>query len=57
MTNYERINAMGIDEMAELFTEKMGICPDGDLFCNEDCLNGQCEKCIKNWLEREVEEL
>ena len=54
MNNYERITNMCIDEIAELFAEKMCICPDDNPLYNEDCLNRQCEKCIKNWLESEV---
>lgn len=57
MTNYERIRNMSVEEMAELFAEKMCICPDGNPLYNDDCINDKCEKCLKKWLESEVEEL
>ena len=49
MTNHDRIKQMSIEEMAYRL-----MCPyetDPDI-CNED----DCIKCIKEWLEMEVEE-
>ena len=50
MTNFEKIKAMNIDEVAELF-----------LNCNDYCYTaGDCKNCeqltqIKQWLESEAE--
>ncbi len=49
MTNYERIKAMGVDELSKII-----MCP---YFRSEPCGNGKdCNKCCKEWLESEVEE-
>lgn len=59
MTNYERIKAMTVDEMAEMFEEifsylkscghcpAFGICMDTENVCIES---------VEKWLEREVQE-
>lgn len=53
-TNYERIKAMSIDEMAEWIAE-------GKFFkqCKKpwlECIRTNCADCQKKWLEMEVEE-
>ena len=56
MTNYEKIKNMSIDEMAKKLAEETKFCvfvgcPEADSkITTEDC-----RKCIKNWLESEVE--
>lgn len=48
-TNFERIKAMGADELSRII-----MCP---YFRSEPCGNGKnCNKCCKEWLESEVEE-
>lgn len=56
MTNYERIKSMSVEDLANFITDKMAICPNDTPLYNDDCINDKCEKCIKNWLESEVEE-
>ena len=55
MTNYEKIKAMSIDEMAEYFLTKSFDPCDITNFPVVDCDAG-CDKCIRKWLESEVEE-
>lgn len=54
MTNFERIKAMTIDEMAKYKDETDGAAP----FCNPEnvCEDGVCVDCIKAWLESEVQD-
>mgnify|MGYP000269632942 CR=1 FL=1 len=52
-TNFEKIKSMTLEEMAES-TAPFFVCPY-DLSC-EDCDDGECIKCTKEWLEREVKE-
>lgn len=58
MTNYERIKAMSIEEMAA-FVEAAGrnncqkICVHRQ--GSENCKNMPCQTGIKHWLERERE--
>lgn len=53
MTNYEKIKAMTVEEMANIlgFGEN-GCC------VNADCFNWEqnCIECAKTWLESEAEE-
>lgn len=56
MTNYEKIKAMSVDEMAQNNMGGFLGCPylcSPDIDCNED---KNCIYCVKNWLESEVEE-
>jgi hypothetical protein len=57
MTNFEKIKNMTIDEMAEFLTRKVFErdyeIPSMDCFF---CEETHCIRCIKQWLEREVEE-
>lgn len=53
MTNYEKIEAMSIDEMAEfLLNSSYDLC-DITNFPVVDCDAG-CDKCFRKWLESEV---
>lgn len=56
MTNYEKIKAMSIDEMAEFIPDwsytKACKC-DSEIWV--DC-NNDCSKCVREWLESEGEE-
>ncbi len=61
MTNYERIKAMRVEKMAEyIYLRDETLC---DEICksNSPCNNGDdvesddCIRCIKKWLESEVE--
>ena len=59
MTNYEKIKAMSIDEMAELLYDTTF----NDFVCNSckapNYCNGgidECKEGIKQWLEQESEE-
>lgn len=54
-TNFEKIKAMSIDEMAEYFLTKSFDPCDITNFPVVDCDAG-CDKCIRKWLESEVEE-
>lgn len=56
MTNYEKIKAMDIDELAELL-DSYGTCG----FCiyrerREECDVQSCENGVKKWLESEAED-
>lgn len=53
MTNFERIKAMTVEEMAEFLpaTVSMGIVSAYCFVCKE----ANCSKCKKQWLESEVE--
>lgn len=53
MTNFERIKAMSVEEMAELLC-KCSDCTNGLCYGNDLCRYGQ-NGCLK-WLESEVEE-
>lgn len=60
MTNFERIKAMSVDEMADFINhETDGICSCCVRFgkSEEKCYNipGECKRGIKNWLESEAE--
>lgn len=55
-TNYERIKAMSIEELADML-----MCPAeyGEFNRAEDCnadMSKNCNECIKRWLEKECEE-
>ena len=52
-TEFERIKAMSIDEMAEYFLTKSFDPCDITNFPVVDCDAG-CDKCIRKWLESEV---
>lgn len=52
MTNFEKIKAMSVEEMAEAIN-KMEDILDMPL---EHCLSRDCNSCIKEWLESEAEE-
>lgn len=58
MTNYERIKAMSIDEMADFIIKETNHCD----FCSRKnsptCVDveGGCKKYIKKYLESEAEE-
>lgn len=60
MNNFEKIKAMGIEEMADAFVN----ITDNFAFCSECMIYGYCEgklpNCyfaIKQWLEAEIEEV
>lgn len=62
MTNYERIKAMSVEEMAKLLG---GICPYAldpisekqRVIGRQKCLSApSCDACRLNWLNSEVEE-
>lgn len=57
MTNYEKIKAMSVEEMAGWFAHQIGgecyACPAGDI-C--EMARGGCSGEIRDWLESEVEE-
>ena len=62
MTNYERIKAMSVEEMAKLLG---GICPytldtiseKQRAIGRQKCLSGiSCNNCRSDWLNSEVEE-
>jgi predicted nucleic acid-binding Zn ribbon protein len=46
----DRIRNMSVEELAEFMGENSGSC------LPEICLNEDCKKCYKQWLEQEVEE-
>lgn len=52
MTNFERIKSMSIDEMAEFIYEH---CCCDDCSLPTSCLDKNCKKCVKKWLESEVD--
>ena len=53
MTNYERIKAMSVEEMAAYFCiGGLPICPLNAPHCHSN----ECPKCFKRWLESEVKE-
>ena len=56
MTNFEKIKAMGVEEMAEAMREELtcGYCPAFDN-CKHTAL-ANCKSKIQEWLESEVEE-
>ena len=58
MTNYEKIKAMSVEEMAECFAD---IISTECIYCNKILCSGKsckkcCKKCIKERLKSEVEE-
>ncbi len=57
MTNYEYIEQMGIDEMAEFLDKKAGcgVCGLYDNSCGEPHIE-KCTIGIQKWLESEVTE-
>lgn len=52
MTNYERIKAMSVDEMAEMLSEVTDC-----YWCRAKVRNceGHCHEFIRRWLESEVD--
>lgn len=58
MTNYEKIKAMSIEEMAEkilIMVETCVCCPAMGTTCIRD--DGKsCEQTVKEWLESEVKQ-
>ena len=53
MTNYEKIKAMTIEEMAECILDEFRVdCYDCEYYNDY----GECRYCIKNWLESEAVE-
>lgn len=59
MTNYDRIKAMSIEEMAYFINRDCdGVCNCCVFRRNENCYDNEdkCEFGIKQWLESEVEE-
>ena len=56
MTNYDRIKAMNIDEMADYFNGIFDCsnCPNDMFLCESK--GSVCTKYIKQWLEQEVSE-
>lgn len=55
MTNYEKIKAMSVEEMAQNDMGGFLNCPyiTTDIYCNDD---KDCIACVKHWLESEVKE-
>ena len=67
MTNYEKIKAMCVEEMAEYFSEftpecEVSICAAKDVWETnghaESCYSSSdtCAQAVKEWLESEAEE-
>lgn len=62
MTNYERIKAMSVEEMAKLLSSVACNCEKYCAFtldgkCNvHDCDNAACTEGLELWLASEVEE-
>lgn len=56
-TNYERIKAMGVEEMAEFFVDctSCEMCPQLDLCADLGTTVDECKQVIKQWLESEAE--
>lgn len=54
MTNFERIKAMSVEEMAKCIDAQCGM----QQFCNSgiDCTAIECDECIVAWLESEVQD-
>ena len=56
MTNYERIKAMSVEEMAEFLDDAI----DKECFCcvykHKNCYNIDCKTGYTEWLESEVTE-
>lgn len=56
MTNFERIKAMSIDELAEVLNDTISVFSCDDCSNkNNACTSENCLPFIKEWLEREVE--
>ena len=62
MTNYERIKAMSVEEMATailsgISSDQCDYCNYSNGYCNgEPCKNKADEEIVQEWLESEVEE-
>lgn len=56
MTNYDRIKAMSVEEMAEFICGIFDIQPDDSKFINGDLIPMYDENEIWQWLESEVSE-
>jgi hypothetical protein len=56
-TNYERIKAMSVDEMAEFFVDctSCEMCPRLDLCADLGTTVNEYKQVIKQWLESEAE--
>ena len=56
MTNYDRIKAMSVEEMADYFNGIFDCsnCPNDMFLCESE--GSVCTKYIKQWLEQEVSE-
>ncbi len=57
MTQNEKINKMSVEEKANLFASwaTTGACNDFGIFPSRKC-DGNCELCLKEWLESEAKE-
>lgn len=56
LTNYDRIKAMSVEEMAEFICGIFDIQPDDSKFINGDLIPMYDENEIRQWLESEVSE-
>ena len=56
ITNYDRIKAMSVEEMAEFICGIFDIQPDDSKYINGDLIPMYDENEIRQWLEQEVSE-
>lgn len=54
MTNFQRMKAMSIEELAEFFETKISECPTGIPKFNFECIDNKCKECWQEWLAQEV---
>lgn len=52
LTNADRIRAMNDEELIKLLT---GFCAFACIFPYKDCEHGNCEECVKEWLNSQEE--
>ena len=56
MTNYEKIKAMSVEEMAELFGRFSCLACPVSLECEKEVIGRTCDELVEEWLLQEAEE-
>lgn len=58
MTNFDKMKEMDVEELASLLDTREGKCEFCAWYVREteslNCIDGQCDHGIKEWLEEEV---
>ena len=59
MTNYEKIKAMSVEEMANYISDSVSVCEDCPAYRAETCdglISRSCEEELAKWILQEAKE-